>query len=244
MASHDVRTALDGHHGKLTMRSAARALLFVALGALTWTGVTAMAIAYFGRVLPPTGPLLLQRELLGFTSAFAVAGAIAGSISVAIYGRRRSAFGLGLALMAILAISVVSARWSIGRLTRLNGLWFKGVWSHARACIGFGVTLGGLTGIVTAGIAGIFAALTRRKFTWKIGLAVAALLAGTGFWALPQIIPQLLVQTIDYAHWHYGSAYDDAIRGAFVGAGSGGLAGSVIMILIAGDSARRRAPPV
>jgi hypothetical protein len=224
--------------GERITRASVQDLFFVALGAMTWTGMTAMAIACFARVLPPTGPLLFQQELLGFTSAFAVAGAISGPMSVAIYGRRRRAVGLCLALMVILAISVVSARWGIGQLTRPIGR-FASVWGSTRVCFGFGITLGGVAGIMTAAVVGIFAGLTRRRITWKIGLAVAGLLGGMGFWALPHIIPRLLGPTIDYAHWHYGSTYDDAIRGVYVGAGSGGLAGAVLMFLVAGDSRRR-----
>jgi hypothetical protein len=106
--------------------------------------------------------------------------------------------------------------------------------------LGFGIALGGLAGVTASGIVAIFAALTRRKTTWTIGLAVTALLAGVGFWVLPYIVARLSERTIEYAHWQYGWAYDEAIIGACIGAGLGGLAGSVVMMLVAGDSSRRR----
>jgi hypothetical protein len=236
--------------GGWMMRPAVRDCFLVALAAMTWVGVTAMAVACFIRVLPPRGPLLFERELIGFAAAFAAAGAISGSISVAIYGRWRRAAALCVTFMAILAISVVSIRWGVGRLTMpsvpgFNSAWgerFNREWGETQICLGFGAALGGLTGLITAGIVGIFAILTRRKTTWRIGLAVVVLLAGLGFWLLPELVTRLLVGMIEYAHWHHGWGYDDAIRGACLGAGLGGLAGPVLMFLVAGDSGRQQLP--
>ena len=217
-------------------------MMRVALGAITWVAVTGMAIACFARVLPPHGPLLFQRELVGFASAFAVGGAISGAISVAIYGRRGLACVLLATILAILAISVVSTRWGIARLTLPNVTWFDSVWAATRVSIGFGMALGGFAGVTTSGIVAVFATLTRRRISWTIGLAVATLLAGMGLWVLPQVIPGLLDRMIAYAHWHVGFSYDEAIRGACVGAGSGALVGAVVMILVARDAGRRGDP--
>jgi hypothetical protein len=212
----------------------------IALGAITWIVVTGMAIACFARALPPYGPLLLQRELLGFTSAFAVAGAISGSISTAIYGRRRGACGLWVTLMAVLAIAVAATRWGIARLTGPSGPWFDSEWAYAWVSIGFGMALGGFAGVIASGIVAAFATLTRRRTTWTIGLAVATLLAAMGFWVLPHVIPQMFDRMVESAHWHYGSACDEAIRGACVGAGLGGLIGSVVLIVVVRVSERRQ----
>jgi hypothetical protein len=227
--------------GKTDIGAILQDLSKVALAATTWIGVTGLAMACFGRALPISGSILLQRELLGFTAAFAVAGAISGSISTAIYGRGCRAFELWLTFLVILAISIASTRWGIARLTGPRGPWFAGVWRQTRASLCFGIALGGLAGVVVSGIVAVFAALTRRRTTWTIGVVAAVVLAGMGFRVLPHVIPRVVDQTMDYAHWHYGWGYDEAILGACVGAGLGGLAGSVVMFLVAADSARRRA---
>ena len=214
-------------------------MMRVGLGAIAWVAVTGMAIACFARVLPPDGPLLFQRELLGFASAFAVGGAVSGSISVAIYGRRGLACMLLATIVAILAISVVPTRWGIARLTLPNVTWFDNVWAATRVSVGFGMAIGGFAGVAASGIVAAFASLTRRRISWTIGLAVATLLAGMGLWVLPHLIPPLSDRMIAYAHWHIGSSYDEAIRGACVGAGAGGLVGAVVMILVARDSSWR-----
>ncbi len=232
------------------MRPAVRDCFLVALAAMTWVGVTAMAVACFIRVLPPRGPLLFERELIGFAAAFAARRRdqrvdLGGNLRP-----MRRAAALCVTFMAILAISVVSVRWGVGRLTMpsvpgFNSAWgerFNREWGETQICLGIGAALGGLTGLITAGIVGIFAILTRRKTTWRIGLAVVVLLAGLGFWLLPELVTRLLVGMIEYAHWHHGWGYDDAIRGACLGAGLGGLAGSVLMFLVAGDSGRQQLP--
>jgi hypothetical protein len=218
-----------------------RPLIAVGLGAASWAAITGFAVACFARQVTAHGPLLFQREVLGFASAFAAAGTISGSVALAAYGRWRRALGLWGTLVALFAASVALTRWGIARLTRPSVPWFESVWSGATVSIGFGIALGVLGGLIVSALVGLFAALTRRRMTWRVGLAVAALVAVLGFWAAPQSVPRLVGWAIAYAHWHHGTGYDEAIRGAGVGAGVGALAGAVVSVLSAGPGSARHA---
>lgn len=207
-------------------------LAVVSLGAVVWLGVSAMAVVAFVGNLSPRGSLLFDRELLGFASAFAVASAVGGAAAAAIYGRRGWALGLAFLLVALLAISLVGVRWGVARLTGPSMTWFQSEWGQSKAVIGLGGSLGVLCGLIAFALVGGFAALSRRGTTWRVGLLVAALAAVLGFLAVPRAVPWLMNPTIEYANWNLGYGYDEAIRGAAVGAVLGALVGSVASALV------------
>jgi hypothetical protein len=218
--------------------AALREISVVILGALVWTGVTGMVCACFVWLMPLRSPLILQQELHGFGTAFAVSGAIGGSVSVAIYSGRRRACWLFVTLLTLLAVSLILTGWGITRQIAPRGPRFSQVWNRAALSIGCGLASGAAAGMFAALLVVIFAALTRRKITWRCGLAVDVILVAVGFWLLPQAIPWLATRTWESVGSGYGWGHEAAILGGFTGAALGSLIGPVVLTLVAGLARR------
>jgi hypothetical protein len=212
-----------------------RDLISISTGAVAWTGLTGLAVICL------SGPMLSQdyhlptRGLLGYASAFAVASAISGSVATAIYGDRRRSLGLGILLLALFALSVLSVRQILWTKTAPNVSWFQREWNAAAVCLAYGAGLGASCGLIASAIVGVFALLTRRRTTWRVGLAAAIGLIVAGFWALPAAIPWMTDLSISHsrAHGNYGMSHDEAIRNAGVGAMVGALSGAVVLAFVA-----------
>jgi hypothetical protein len=193
------------------------------------------------------GPHLPTRELLGYASAFAVAGAISGSIATAIYGNRRRALGLGILLLVLLGLSVLSVRQILWRRTAPSVIWFQSQWNDAAVCLGYGAGLGVSCGLIASAAVGVFALLTRRRTTWRVGVAIVVVLITAGLWALPAAIPWAKDLSIWYsrAHGNFRTIHDDAmiILASGFGAGVGALSSAVLLACAARVLGyRRRAP--
>ena len=176
---------------------------------------------------------MVSKEVVGFASAFAVAGTISGIAAVGASGRGRWAVGFGAAVAALLAASCLLLRWRVYSLTSPKLLWGEWVWETITQGLKFGGILGLAAGLMVSLAIPTAVALERRISRWQFGLLVAILINLLGAWILPPVVaalPGLLALRVG---GNYRVHYDALVRGAGVGAGMGALCGAVVVGLVA-----------
>jgi hypothetical protein len=163
---------------------------------------------------------------------------ITGLVASVTAGRRRWTAGFVLIGVAVVAASVPILRWLVLRATAPNIQWGELEWHLSVRCVKFGSVLGAFCGLITSVVVIPAAVLERRLARWKFGLLVAGVIILLGWWALPAAIGSASDLVVTLVGVNYRYLYDDSLRGAGIGAGTGSLAGAVAVGLIARWSGR------
>jgi hypothetical protein len=232
---HDLSSGADPMTLPPNFRPGTKAQFLVALslGASAWLLTVGFAIVGYSEQVSWEQSVVVQKESLCFAYAFAVAGTITGVAASATSGQRRWAMGSGAISLILLAGSIPILRWLIFPATSPNITWGQDVWHSALGCIEVGSLLGGFVGLIISGLVLASVPLERRLKTWQFGLMIAGAIALLGMWVLPAALPHLSDLVILYAGVHYRYLYDEALRGAGIGAGTGSLAGAIVLGSIA-----------
>lgn len=202
------------------------------LTTLAWTLVVGLAVAGYSQRTAWVPYDIVQREVLGFAAAFAVAGTLTGAAALATYGGCHLASGFGAILAAIILASPAVMRWHILRLTAPNGAWGAREWHAAIDVMRPSVAVGAAAALLASGLVFASPLVARRVAPWKLGIAVAVATSIVGQWALPFVVSHVADQAIPYLRWHHGFQYDDALTGAASGAGTGALCGAIVCALL------------
>jgi hypothetical protein len=208
------------------------------LGVLAWALVAGLAVLGFSQQVTWHDSDVVSNEVVCFAYAFSVAGTITGLATSVAAGQRRRAAGFIVISIAVVAASVPAIRWLILRATAPNIQWAEAVWRSAVRGIRFGSVLGALCGLGASGLVIPAVILERRVARWQFGLIVAGAVALLGSWALPVAISLTSDLVVPLVGVNYRYLYDEGLRGAGIGAGTGSLAGAVVVGLTARWSGR------
>lgn len=215
------------------LAAAARSASMIALGTLAWGLVAGFAIANFSGQATWNHQDIVQGEVASFAYGFAIAGSIAGVVAAAAAGRWRSAIVLAVVDIGIIAASAFIVRALILRIAGPSVAWSTREWEAMIGYVRMGSAAGIGFGIVASGLVLAGTILERRLDPWKFGVAVAIVAVVLGFGAFPLASDYVTGLAIPHLRWNYGHRLDEALRGALAGAGSGGLAGAVVVGLLA-----------
>jgi hypothetical protein len=215
------------------LATAARSASTIALCTLAWALVAGFAIASFSQQATWNRYDIVQGEVASFAYAFAVAGSIAGVTATAAAGRRRLAIGLGAVDIGIIAASVFIIRVLIFRIAGPSVSWSTREWVAMVGYVRISSAVGAGFGLFVSGLVLAVSVVERRSDPWKFGLAVAAVAAVLGLWAFPLVSDRATSLAIPHLRWNYGHRHDETLRGALSGAGTGALAGAIVVGLLA-----------
>jgi hypothetical protein len=217
----------DNHFG-----AASRFTFALCCTITAWTSVTVLAVVLFSGQVVRNPYDILQKEIFGFACAFAMAGAITGFVSMALIGGPSRALGFILTAGITLTASFLALRFMIFYYTAPNTIWGQREWDEASDRLLPCTTLAAVIALLISGLVLASAPLARRMSRIAFGVLIAVTVGILGLWVLPFAISHLTDRAIPYLRWHYGTRLDDALRGASIGAGTGALAGAIVIALI------------
>jgi hypothetical protein len=170
----------------------------------------------------------------GYPTGFLVAATIAGMAGMAMYnGWRRSAV-MGLLLASLMVVWVLFLRCMIAMTNLRQPAWFLTyLWDRAIRGLEVVFVEGAMFGLAVGALVVMVAVATRRRMTWKLGLAVAVGLAVMGSWGVPWASGRMTTIALRL-HWDdrvLGS--NEVIRDAAAGGCIGALVGAVVTVMVA-----------
>lgn len=205
-----------------------RTLVVGAVAALAWVGVVMMAILFYEPVVE-SGRNRREWEMLGFAAAFFVGGTMSALAALALYGRGRWALVMVVGVLLLLPLPV-GLQW---RLLAISLPVNPSFWPDMLECLRAGAVLGALPGLLVAVIVAALVRCTRRRLSWRVGLAFAIGLFAVIQWILPPVVT-LVADVAADLRWRWFYTYPaDAIFGASVGGSIGALAGAIVGTLVA-----------
>ncbi len=209
-----------------------RTLAVGVAGAIVWAGVTTLAVVVYAQ-RTGTQTYLRNTGIVGFAAAFFVAGAVSGATTMFVYRGSRRALTM-VSLLAFLSALAIFATWRVLAVTTVpNVAGFLTEWGRACTAIRTGATFGAPCGLVAALIVAAVGVLTRRRLTWRLGLAVVIILSVAKIWAIPRAIDWFAFRAM-HERWHERGLGDlSTTRGAILGAASGAIAGAIVAGLVA-----------
>jgi len=214
-------------------------------GALTVAGVSACAAA-----LSLQGSHELQSYSFpengeyGYPTGFLVAATIAGVVGMATYSGRGQAKVTGLLLATLMVAWVLFLHWKIATNNARQPVWFvKHQWDRALRGLEIVFMEGAVFGLAVGAMLFMVALATKRRMTWKLGLAVAAGLAVAGNWGVPWASGSMTGIALHFRWDDRVLGSTEVIRDAAAGGCIGALVGAVVTVMVASsvDRATRTA---